>query len=152
MASRKKKSNSKDQAPAEASSSLGRDAKRVIRENDSKLKRSKLTRLAYDPANMAAAVEAIQKKQMSVRAAADYYNVPASTAGKKANGVGCGVIGSPYVLSEAVEQELADMIRSYCSSGNVMEKEFFKEIVKKYARLLPSARKKEFKCSEEWIC
>lgn len=46
------------------------------------------------------------------------------------------MIGSPYVLSEQVEQELADMIRSYCSSGNVMEKEFFKEIVKKYAQLL----------------
>ena len=108
--------NREVQAPAEASSNLSRDAKRVLQENDTKLKRSKQTRLAYDPANMTAAFEAIRKKQMSVRAAADHFHVPGLTAGKKAKGVGWGVIGSPYVLTEQVEQELADMIRSYCSS------------------------------------
>lgn len=83
MARRKKQLNREVQAPAEASSNLGRDAKRVLQENNTKLKRSKQTRLAYDPANMTAAVEAIRKKQMSVRAAADHFHVPASIAGKK---------------------------------------------------------------------
>ena len=140
---------------ASSSSDLGRDARRSLKDKETKIQRSKRTRLAYDPAQMDAAVEAIRKNKMSVRAAAEHFNVPAASAGRKAKGKNLGAIGTPFVLTETVERELADMIRSYCSSGNVMEKDFFKEIVLKYAAQLPSSssapRKKPCKCSEPWI-
>lgn len=148
-----KKNPLREKSPS--SSDLGRDARRSLKEKETKIQRSKRICLAYDPSQMDAAVEAIRKKKMSVRAAAEHFNVPAATAARKAKGKNPGAIGTPFVLSETVERDLADMIRSYCSSGNVMEKDFFKEIVLKYAAQIPSSssnpRKKPFKCSESWI-
>ena len=136
-----------------APSSIGRDAARYLRDNQKKIKRSKKKRCDYLPENIEGAARALQAKTMSVRDAAAAFNVPPTTVHRKSHGQNPGPIGGPFVLDQTAEAEFADMIRSYCSSGNVMEKEFFRKVVLKYTdqRPPPKQRKKPFSCSDSWI-
>ena len=118
-----------------------------------KTERSKKKRCDYPPEKVTGGVKAVVDNEMSLRAAEDAFGVPHSTLHRKSKGQCSGPIGTPYALTEKVEEEFADMIRSYCCNGNVMEKDFFRKIVLKYIEKHPPAksRKMPFKCSNKWI-
>ena len=82
--------------------------------------------------NIDLAVEAITTGRLSYREAELEYGVPRTTLSHRVHGLHSGPIGQPYKLPEAIEQELAVLIHSYCRKGNVLETSFFCELARKH--------------------
>lgn len=133
------------------STSLTREQKRMVRDQDKIAKRPKRPRYRYTPEDLDNAVVAFQSKQMTLSQASESYHVPRMTIYDKAKEKHPHAVGRPFLLPENVEQDLADLIRSYCGKGNVLEESYFLKIAKSYVEQHEDCAGVTFNAHRDWL-
>jgi len=139
------------QMPLSSSSSLSRDEKRLIRDQDKISKRPKRPRYRYSQDDLHAAVEAYQSKRMTLNQASSVYGVPRTTLHDKANNLHPKANGRPFLLPEVVENDLAALIRTFCGKGNVLEESYFVEIAQRYVSGHQACAEISFQAHRDWL-
>ena len=128
---------------------VSRDEKRRMRDSEKLAKRPKRPRYRYHNDDLNNAVAEVQSGKLSLRKAATLYKVPTTTLHHRLHGQHNLPVGRPYTLPEDTEEELASLIRSYCSKGNVLEQTFFCSIARDYvSRVHPGT---SFQAHHQWL-
>jgi hypothetical protein len=134
-----------------SSISLTREQKRMVRDQDKISKRPKRPRYRYTQEDLGNAVLSFQSKQMTLSQASAFYHVPRMTIHDRAKEKHPGAVGRPFLLPENVEQDLADLIRSYCGKGNVLEESYFLKIAKTYVEKHEDCAGVTFNAHRDWL-